>query len=647
MKKTLKLVSTPFIDPSLLLGESVVRRIIDEKNHNGEKSGKVHSPAINSGPLGYSRGIVQLLSDSGYTFYIVRPPDPGQHFFQEDIFEWIGFDGSSVMVRTISDHHESDSLHIDEFLKPSKKSAFEVKQFRGDLNYSCTGFFLSMNRLKPVLFNLEHKYYTAEKLFSIAAASGLTDYPLERMNTVMKEILLCLGKMTHDGKNIETTENSAGKQIFQTTAIVDDMVAALIRKIGNPKIKSLPGEYPFLIINPHPFKVDTVIEIEIPVNETDLICSGSPASIVFNENGEEVPSQCEKPGSSKRGKLRKKIAFRSTVPGGSAARYSCIFGDIQLTPALSEPETGFVFTTNSSKLVIDRISGFPSVFEFKDRQLLGNESMNFSLACENKEPVFSSLSGSVLISEIGPVRTIAESLFTIGNTSVQVRYLIPVNESYFDIEITVYHMEKDKILKWSVPVGYNMNCVGRAISGITCCKHRKREFVFRDWLGMKNFEDDVSLSLCANGAYSFDIDRNIVTISLLRGTDNPLNKLRFRFFPGNTDDVIDGAFNNSDLFNNPLIVNKITTNGTDSREFRGISISDPSINLQAVKLNEDGDIVVRLLNPCKETRMFTIEIPPVGLTGEIEIGSKKIKTLVVVKTSGRFVETDLFGRKKL
>jgi hypothetical protein len=77
------------------------------------------------------------------------------------------------------------------------------------------------------------------------------------------------------------------------------------------------------------------------------------------------------------------------------------------------------------------------------------------------------------------------------------------------------------------------------------------------------------------------------------------------------------------------------------RNLRSCFFRDKVIRLQSVKLNDSGDLVLRILNPCKESRRFTLELLPVNIIKEVEIGSKKLKTLVWEKASGGFIETDL------
>jgi hypothetical protein len=135
-----------------------------------------------------------------------------------------------------------------------------------------------------------------------------------------------------------------------------------------------------------------------------------------------------------------------------------------------------------------------------------------------------------------------------------------------------------------------------------------------------------------------------MTNRAVKRIDQGVHTFRFRFIPGNTDKIIDRSFNESDLFNNPLISRIVYPTGEQKRIYDGIKFSDDSINLQSVKLDKDGNLVLRLLNPTKETKRVTVTILSLNAEAEVEIKSKQIKTFIVKRKSNKFQETDLLER---
>jgi alpha-mannosidase len=739
-------------DCNMLLGESVVRQIITGRKFFREKFGIEPTTAINSDSFGHSRGLVQILKSAGYDSCLFCRPDNKYLDLPADTFQWLGFDGSKLIAHRVPDHYNSqfglagkklkdwiDNPHnktkkagillwgignhgggpseidIKEISKiqtdekdwdishgtPEKYFSYysenqaDLPVYKGDLNPFAIGCYTSMKTVKQALYRLEHNYYTAEKLLSLASLSSTREYPSVVMEEALKELLFCQFHDILPGSSVEPVERDVLNRIGHAQKLIENETASFFINTANSLKPAAPDEFPVMLINPHPFDVNEIVEMELRHAEPNSDKSKMRIPEVFNEKGESIAVQSEKTECNIKDDHRKKIVFRAKIPAGEVRRYSCFLSDLPAQAAKISVRKDLIFNSGGSKIAIDRSSGFPEMWEYKGEKLFGAEPMKFAVIDDNADPwgigiksfggdagffklmtnsqasEFAGLKGKeldpVYVSEDGNLRTIVESLLTYNNSTVHLKYILTAGEAGFDAEITVYWMEKDKILKWRIPVGFNMNCIGRSISGISCFKHRKREFVFRDWLGMKNFEGENSFSICSDGAYGFDIMGNNVGISLLRSPsysghpvegeqdivmtgravkrmDQGVHTFRFRFIPGNTNEIIDRSFNQSDLFNNPVISKVAYPTGEGTNVFKGIKISDDSINLQAVKLHSADSLAVRLLNPCKETKMVRIAIPALKAEAEVEINSKQIKTFIVNYGERKFEETDLLER---
>jgi alpha-mannosidase len=739
-------------DCNMLLGESVIRQIITGKQYFIEKFGKEPSTAINFDSFGHSRGLVQLLADAGYDSYLFCRPDKKYLELPGDTFQWIGFDGSSVTTHRADDHYNSQFGHAGEKLLswianpvnlardegillwgignhgggPSAKdivdisvikegqtewdirhgnpeeyfSLFSEKResipvFKGDLNPFAIGCYSSMKSIKQALYRLEHKYYFTERILGLAAFAGKFEYPEAKMEEALKELLFCQFHDILPGSSVEPVEKDVLNRLGHSTRIIEEEMASFFIKTSDSLKPAQPGEFPLMLLNPHPFGTDCIIETELQLPEPNRDPSKVRTPFVFDENDNPVPVQSEKPVCNIKDDHRKRIVFRAKIGAGEVKRYSCFLNDITRESFVGSAGKEFRFSNERSRLLIDESSGFPREWEFAYESLLSRNEMRFNVVSDNADPwgmniksfegdsasfilmtkeQVSEFSGiktadldPVYISEKGTVRTIVESLFAYNNSRIHLRYIIPSDEPGFDAEITVYWMEKDKLLKWMIPVGFNMNCVGRSISGINCFKHRKREFVFRDWLGMKNFEGKNSFSICSDGAYGFDINGNNVGITLLRAPsysghpvegqqeiicidravkrmDQGVHTFRFRFTPGETEEIINNSFNQSDLFNNPVTCRVVYPKGEDTQNYSGIRISDNTINLQAVKFDNNSNLVIRLLNPCKVLKRFKIEVPSIRAEEELCIKAKQLKTWIIDRDTRVFRETDLLER---
>lgn len=737
-------------DCNMHLGESIIRQIITGKKYFLEKFGKEPHTAINLDSFGHSRGLVQILVAAGYDSYLFCRPDYRYLRLPDDTFQWTGFDGSKVIAHRAPDHYNSGFGLAGKKLKnwidnpvnkgketgillwgignhgggPSEKDVEEIRrirneettwnivhgtpeeyfshfqektkglqEFKGDLNPFAIGCYTSMKTVKQAVYRLEHEFYTAEKLLTVFSFCNDLEYPGVKMDEALKELLFCQFHDILPGTSVEPVEKDVLHRIGHASRIIQNETSALLMKTGNSLLPAQAGEFPLMLINPHPFDVDEIIETELQLPEPNLEKTLKRTPYIFNEEGESIPVQSEKPHCNIKEDHRKKVVFRAKIPAGKVRRFSCFLTDEPIVKQSKSIRNDLHFNSKRSELIIDKSAGFPVIWKYEDLSLFGPQKMSFILIDDNADPwgmgiksfdgdvqpfelmsrsqasEFAGLPGemlsSVYVSEDGEIRTVVESLFACNNSRIHIKYFVPVGYPGFEVEITVYWMEKNRLLKWLIPVGFDMNCVARSTVGINCFRERDREYVFRDWLGMKNFEGKNSFSICSDGSYGFDMNGNTVGISLLRSpaysghpvgsdqeivmTDRAVKRIdqgvhtfRFRFIPGNTEELIDKSFNHSDLFNNRIISRIVYPTGDEQFRYSGIKISDEAINLQAIRLSENGDLVIRLLNPCKEIKRFTVQIPFLNAGAELELAAKSLRTWVY--SNGKFNETDLLER---
>ena len=83
-------------DCNLTSGESLVRHILKGKAYFYEKFGVTPKTAMNVDSFGHTRGLVQILRQSGYDSYIFCRPFQKDMYLENDVFIWKGYDGSEV-----------------------------------------------------------------------------------------------------------------------------------------------------------------------------------------------------------------------------------------------------------------------------------------------------------------------------------------------------------------------------------------------------------------------------------------------------------------------------------------------------------------------------------------------------------------------
>ena len=405
-------------DCNMLLGESVVRQIITGKKYFLEKFGKEPRTAINFDSFGHSRGLVQVLVAAGYDSYLFCRPDKKYLNLPDDTFQWLGFDGSTVIAHRAADHYNSQSGLAGKKLKkwmndplnseketgillwgignhgggPSEKDITEIGKiksdekiwdishgtpeeyfslfkdkseelpvFKGGLNPFAIGCYTSMKTVKQALYRLEHKYFTSEKLLSLASVSGKIPYPAKKLEEALKELLFCQFHDILPGTSVEPVEKDVLHRIGHAARIIENETASLFIEAANSLKPALPEEFPLMLINPHPFDVDEIIEMELQLPEPNFEKTKRRIPLVFNEKGESVPVQSEKPQCNIKDDHRKKIVFRAKIPAGKVRRYSCFLKDVPNEEIPKSIRNDMTFVSEKSKIIIEKVFRNPCI----------------------------------------------------------------------------------------------------------------------------------------------------------------------------------------------------------------------------------------------------------------------------------------------
>lgn len=94
-------------DCNMPSGESFIRQIMAGRTYFEEKFGQAPHHRYQLRRLGHSRGLVQILSKSGYDSYLVTRPSHHHVTLPAEDFVWVGYDGSEVMVRRCDEGYNS------------------------------------------------------------------------------------------------------------------------------------------------------------------------------------------------------------------------------------------------------------------------------------------------------------------------------------------------------------------------------------------------------------------------------------------------------------------------------------------------------------------------------------------------------------
>ena len=88
-------------DCNMPSGEALIRQILSGRKYFSEKYGISPSVTINFDSFGHSRGLVQIVTKTGYDSYMCCRPSDWWISLPSDMFIWKGYDGSEVTVRRL------------------------------------------------------------------------------------------------------------------------------------------------------------------------------------------------------------------------------------------------------------------------------------------------------------------------------------------------------------------------------------------------------------------------------------------------------------------------------------------------------------------------------------------------------------------
>ncbi len=229
-------------DCNMPSGESYVRQILAGKYYFIEKFGVEPTTSINFDSFGHTRGLVEILKKSNFDSYIFCRPEHDMLELPSDDFKWVGYQGSEITCHRAFNSYESHRGDADSKIKnyintnndknvgvvlwgignhgggPSKidyeristlsqQSDIEIihstpeayfkdtknnnlPKYEGLLNPRYIGCYTSQIRIKQLHRKLENEIYLTEKMLVHGALTGYFEYPKEKMDSAIKDLLL-------------------------------------------------------------------------------------------------------------------------------------------------------------------------------------------------------------------------------------------------------------------------------------------------------------------------------------------------------------------------------------------------------------------------------------------------------------------------
>jgi alpha-mannosidase len=749
-----KIVGGWYIQPDCLLpkGESFIRQIMRGKRFFMDEFGVNINLATNYDSFGHARGLVQILKNSGYEYYLVCRPLPDYMTLESDDFIWVGFDESEILVHRASEFYQSfrgqakakvekyllqkptenpqmimwgigdhgggpsdiDIKHLNKLIASSQisiKHATPVEYFyklkdkiehlpreRRALTPFAVGCYSSQITLKQKHRELENAYYRAEKIRSHSALLGLIPYPKQEFNEIEKSLLLSEFHDMLPGSGTKRVENDTVQMLDSGLYTCRKLVlSAMIKLAEHTGKKFKDGHVPLVYYNPHPFAVTNIFECEFNLPDHN---HGKEVIIpILSLHGDVIESQLEAEESNLPSDWRKKVVFRATFPPMTISIIDCEVTHLEEIEKekIQESKCFYYFETKELKIQINKLTGLickveqngiiyinqdsfiPTVyvddsdswgmihnkFQTIDGTFIPMTKEELDNICDYRNPGM----GALAIIENGPVRTVFESHFIYGNSSVIMYYYLPKKGTEWKISIRVFWNEHEKMLKLVVPFsGTDLLCHADVPFGIETYHPDGNEQPYRNWTMISNKEGH-SVSIINDGVNSLSCTMDGLQLTLLRSpiyANHPIDYtdikvpdshyyLRMeqgeRFFnfwinQGNKKDRIKNINREADCHNEYILNLPYFPSGNKISEIKSLFIIDnEQIQLVALKESENSNgFILRLRESIGSHTVTNILSPELSFSHKLEFKPFEIKTLLFQK-QGIIHYTDLIERK--
>ena len=558
----------------------------------------------------------------------------------------------------------------DEYFEAVKGEKLPV--VKDDLQFHAKGCYSACSQIKEGNRKSENSVLTTEMYSVISNHLIGTEYPTEELSRAWKNILFnqfhdilggCsikeaytdAGYMHSEAMSIaERNTNFALQQISWNIDTMDGKELKPYKPTGNPVVSWHCEENigtPIVIFNPLARAIKTCVTVrEMPAYITD-------------KDGNILPMQKVR-DSKTNGDDKYCMAFTAEIPAMGYTVCRMYFNEEKN----QESENPFICTDSSIenafvKLLFDENTGeLKSVFDKENgKELLSGDTKTFFVdetPCDTwahdikefKNVVGTFEKGSVKLIENGPVRATVRSKMKLFDTTVIRDYTVEAESRVVKVKTKIDFHEKHKMLKFSVPVKTGeQRAYAKIPFGYIERPTDGSEQPCGDWMALCG--QGGGIGMANSSKYSFDADKNVLTLTVLRGAiyadhfgkrdefceymEQGEHYFEYSIFP--FESFTDCEIKAEELNNKPTVVVETFHKGTLPLEFSAISVSEKNIIPTSLKKSEDGDgFALRLYEA--ENKDTDVCINILGQSLKTKFSHNEVKTFVF--KNGEVKETD-------
>lgn len=693
-------------DCNLPSGESFARHALISQGYFEKKFGIKVKTGYNVDSFGHNGNLPQILRKSGMENYVFMRPSPCEKDLPSYLFDWESMDGSRVRTYRIPERYNIglsqityfhtieelanktdmmafygvgnhgggatvkllDEMHkilsknfiystVDEYFDAVKND--DIPTVRDDLQFHAKGCYSAMSEIKANNRLCENKLFETEGYSILSKALLDTEYPSEELERAWKNVLF---NQFHDilgGCSIKEAYADARYVHGEALAIADRNSNFALQQISW-NINTMDGKElkpykqwpphvswrsvenigtPVVIFNSLSYPVETVVSVR------------DAAKKVTDDEGCNIAIQYVR-DSKTNGDDKYKTAFIATVPALGYSVYRMYFEtseescDSSLFASDTYLENDFIraeFNGETGEICAfyDKVSGEKLMNECASVLMDETDSDTWAHGVkEFKKRTAVCNSGSCKLIENGPVRAGIRCEQHFENTHIIRDYYLSDADKKLVVKTKIDFREKHKMLKFTfavnaknpkayceIPYGY----IERPTDG--------SEQPSGAWIAMS---DGTGIGVATTSKYSFDADKNVLSLTVLRGAiyadhfgnrdefceymEQGEHEFTYTIFPFKS--FADCERQSQMLNHPPTSIIETFHDGCLSTSCSGISVSENNIIVTALKKHENSDALVLRCYEA-DNRKTTANIRVFDTKFTADFSQNEIKTFLI------------------
>jgi len=561
-------------DCNIPSGEALVRQGLYGQRYFQEKFGIRAKVGYNPDSFGHNWTIPQILKKMGMDYYVFMRPGPHEKELPGDIFYWESPDGSRVLTYRIPFSYATWGKEVEEQVRrvverlsedmdslmcfygvgdhgggPTKENIeniielnsneeipelifsspdiffeklasrrLEFPVVKDDLQHHASGCYSALSWIKKSNRNLEHLLLDGEKMAVLGNYIKGKSYPQEEITSSWQILLftqfhdILAGTSIREAyEEVKAMHGAVEEAMNKTIVYTTQSIAGDINTRGE-------GE-PILVFNTALFERNVPVEIELPWRSGELA--------ILDEDKGPISTQISKPSAVTTGG-RHKVSFVAELPPYGYRTYRAVSS----TPSIEHEHTlcvgEDVLENDWLYLEIDRETGYVKrLYDKEHKKEVFKGSSAIAVVIDDPSDTWSHgvfsfkneigrfSDARVKLIENGPVKGTIRVESRYNNSLLIQDFTLYRELRYIEVKVTVDWRERLKMLKLRFPVNIeNPQATYQIPYGFIIRPGDGEEEPGGEWIDVG--DSNYGLSLINNAKYSYDVDGNVLSLTVLR-----------------------------------------------------------------------------------------------------------------------------------